>query len=65
MLLYKPEKVCRIVMACGVLHNVAHRHGLPLPEQHIPPPDEPEAGPDHGHPAQEAVRARQQIIEQM
>ncbi|KAL6470507.1 hypothetical protein MHYP_G00216260 [Metynnis hypsauchen] len=25
MLLYRPEKVCRIVRACGVLHNVAHR----------------------------------------
>ncbi|KAL6486323.1 hypothetical protein MHYP_G00057150 [Metynnis hypsauchen] len=24
MLLYRPEKVCRIVRACGVLHNVAH-----------------------------------------
>ncbi|KAL6470518.1 hypothetical protein MHYP_G00216370 [Metynnis hypsauchen] len=25
MLLYRPEKVCRIGRACGVLHNVAHR----------------------------------------
>ncbi|KAL6489079.1 hypothetical protein MHYP_G00028200 [Metynnis hypsauchen] len=25
MLLYRPEKACRIVRACGVLHNVAHR----------------------------------------
>ncbi|KAL6470533.1 hypothetical protein MHYP_G00216520 [Metynnis hypsauchen] len=25
MLLYRPEKVCRIVRACGVLHNAAHR----------------------------------------
>ncbi|KAK0140063.1 Solute carrier family 22 member 5 [Merluccius polli] len=28
-------------MACGVLHNVAHRHGIPLPEQNIPPPPPP------------------------
>ncbi|KAJ7994648.1 hypothetical protein DPEC_G00251660 [Dallia pectoralis] len=33
MLLYRPDKVCRIILACGVLHNVAHRHGIPL-EQH-------------------------------
>ncbi|KAK0146660.1 Protein kinase C alpha type [Merluccius polli] len=32
MLLYHPEKVCRIVQACGVLHNIAHRHGVPLCE---------------------------------
>ncbi|KAK0140608.1 putative nuclease HARBI1 [Merluccius polli] len=32
MLLYHPEKVCRIVQACGVLHNIAHRHGVPLHE---------------------------------
>ncbi|KAK6325537.1 hypothetical protein J4Q44_G00048790 [Coregonus suidteri] len=30
MLLYRPDKVCRIILACGVLHNVAHRHGIPL-----------------------------------
>ncbi|KAJ8006452.1 hypothetical protein DPEC_G00107410 [Dallia pectoralis] len=32
MLLYRPDKVCRIILACGVLHNVAHRHGIPLGE---------------------------------
>ncbi|KAK0148466.1 putative nuclease HARBI1 [Merluccius polli] len=32
MLLYYPEKVCRIMQACGVLHNIAHRHGVPLHE---------------------------------
>ncbi|KAJ8016317.1 hypothetical protein DPEC_G00005940 [Dallia pectoralis] len=32
MLLYHPDKVCRIILACGVLHNVAHRHGIPLGE---------------------------------
>ena len=30
ILLHHPEKVCRIVRACGVLHNVAHRHGVPF-----------------------------------
>ncbi|KAL6468330.1 hypothetical protein MHYP_G00240070 [Metynnis hypsauchen] len=28
MLLYRPEKLCRIVRACGVLHNVAHRTAI-------------------------------------
>ncbi|KAJ8015615.1 hypothetical protein DPEC_G00027950 [Dallia pectoralis] len=32
MLLYRPDKVCRIILACGMLHNVAHRHGIPLGE---------------------------------
>nr|XP_008278996.1 PREDICTED: uncharacterized protein LOC103356573 [Stegastes partitus] len=58
VLLYRPEKVCRIVMACGVLHNVAHRHAIPLPEQHIPPPDEPDAVLVDANPAREAIRAR-------
>ncbi|KAJ8000701.1 hypothetical protein DPEC_G00183090 [Dallia pectoralis] len=30
MLLYRPDKFCRIILGCGVLHNVAHRHGIPL-----------------------------------
>uniref|UniRef100_A0AAR2LKZ6 Putative nuclease HARBI1 n=1 Tax=Pygocentrus nattereri TaxID=42514 RepID=A0AAR2LKZ6_PYGNA len=29
-LLYNPEKVCRIVRACAVLHNMAQQNGLPL-----------------------------------
>ncbi|KAK0139419.1 putative nuclease HARBI1 [Merluccius polli] len=33
LLLYHPEKVCRIVQACGVLHNIAHSHGVPLHER--------------------------------
>ncbi|KAK0132437.1 hypothetical protein N1851_032665 [Merluccius polli] len=59
VLLYRPEKVCHIVMACGVLHNVAHRHGIPLPEQNIPPPEEPDAGPINFNPPREAIRAWQ------
>ncbi|KAJ8369796.1 hypothetical protein SKAU_G00098240 [Synaphobranchus kaupii] len=27
-LLYKPEKVTRIILACGVLHNITLRHGI-------------------------------------
>ncbi|RXN16485.1 nuclease HARBI1 [Labeo rohita] len=43
MLLYRPNKVCRIVLACGV-HNVTHRHGIPLGEV-VPPPNDPDPGP--------------------
>uniref|UniRef100_A0AAR2LUK6 Putative nuclease HARBI1 n=1 Tax=Pygocentrus nattereri TaxID=42514 RepID=A0AAR2LUK6_PYGNA len=49
-LLYNPEKVCRIVRACAVLHNMAQQNGLPLimtdqqandpePDPHVYPPD--------------------------
>uniref|UniRef100_A0AAR2IZC1 DDE Tnp4 domain-containing protein n=1 Tax=Pygocentrus nattereri TaxID=42514 RepID=A0AAR2IZC1_PYGNA len=49
-LLYNPEKVCRIVRACAVLHNIAQQNGLPLimtdqqandpePDPHVYPPD--------------------------
>ncbi|KAK0149248.1 putative nuclease HARBI1 [Merluccius polli] len=65
VLLYRPEKVCHIVMACGVLHNVAHRHGIPLPEQNIPPLEEPDAGPVNFNPHREAIRARQNVISSM
>ncbi|CAM4574539.1 unnamed protein product [Leuciscus chuanchicus] len=44
MLLYRPVKVCHIVLACGVLHNVTHRHGIPLGEV-AAPPDDPDPGP--------------------
>lgn len=39
-LLYRPEKVCKIILACSVLHNIAMEHGLPDPEDIIIP--------DHG-----------------
>ena len=44
----RPEKVCRIVTTCGVLHNVSGMHGIPLSD-HIPPPEEPDAGPRVWH----------------
>ena len=44
------------MLACGVLHNVAHCHGIPLPE-HIPLLEEPDAGPVNLDPSREAIRA--------
>ncbi|KAK0147941.1 putative nuclease HARBI1 [Merluccius polli] len=61
MLLYHPEKVCRIVQACGVLHNIAHRHGVPLHEV-MALPDDPDPGPNNAQPNAEAIRTRQQLI---
>lgn len=61
-LLYAPEKVCRIILACCVLHNVALKHGLPLPEvlnpvERLPP--EPAVGPRNAA----AIERRQRLIE--
>ena len=43
-LLYHPRKVCQIIRACAVLHNVAHRVGLPLPPG-LPPPQHEDPDP--------------------
>ena len=42
---YKPEKVCHIILACCVLHNLAIRHGVPLQEPHRA--DEPMPSAEH------------------
>ncbi|KAL6469110.1 hypothetical protein MHYP_G00226340 [Metynnis hypsauchen] len=64
MLLYRPEKVCRIVRACGVLHNVAHRYAVPLLEvvEQVEQPADPEPGQMNAQPNPGAIQARQQII---
>ncbi|MBN3303577.1 HARB1 nuclease, partial [Amia calva] len=61
MLLYRPDKVCRIVLTCGVLHNVAHRHGIPLVEV-AAPLDDPDPGPMYVQPNQQAIQAHQHVI---
>ncbi|XP_045076311.1 putative nuclease HARBI1 [Coregonus clupeaformis] len=61
MLLYRPDKVCRIILACGVLHNVAHRHGIPLGEVGALP-DDPDPGPVYVQHNQQAIQARQRVI---
>ncbi|KAL2095648.1 hypothetical protein ACEWY4_007796 [Coilia grayii] len=61
MLLYHPEKVCRIVHACGVLHNIALRRGVPLREamEHA---DNPDPGPNNERANRDAIQTRQQLI---
>ncbi|KAL6460876.1 hypothetical protein MHYP_G00308420 [Metynnis hypsauchen] len=54
MLLYRPEKVCRIVRACGVLHNVAHRYAVPLLEV-VEQPADPEPGQMNAQPNSGAI----------
>ncbi|KAF1381275.1 hypothetical protein PFLUV_G00152140 [Perca fluviatilis] len=46
-LLYKPEKVCRIIMACCVSHNIAMKRGVPLQPPHQDVRPDPLLGPDH------------------
>lgn len=61
-LLYTPEKVCDIILACSVLHNIALLHGVPLdvPAQpEAPMPEEPCPAP----PTLGAVRRRQDLID--
>lgn len=61
VLLYRPEKVCRVVLACGVLHNIAQRHGVPLGD--IDLDEDPDPGPPpNEQPDRNAIRLRQQFI---
>uniref|UniRef100_A0A3B3SEG3 Putative nuclease HARBI1 n=1 Tax=Paramormyrops kingsleyae TaxID=1676925 RepID=A0A3B3SEG3_9TELE len=59
-LLHTPEKVCRIIMACCVLHNMAMNRAVPLPPQ--PPLQDVYLDPLQGPENRIAVQVRQQII---
>lgn len=63
-LLYAPEKVCKIILACCVLHNIAMKQGLPLPEIPNAPERLPQE-PAHGPANVAAIRTRQQLIERL
>ncbi|XP_065510202.1 putative nuclease HARBI1 isoform X2 [Caloenas nicobarica] len=70
---YAPPKVCRIFLACCVLHNIALRRRLPLPDgPHQPdegaPPDAPQqsAGPpQHGGGCSEGRAVRARVVQQV
>ncbi len=62
-LLYTPEKVCQIILACCVLHNIAVKEGIVLPDP-APAEDMPDDIP-HGIDHQDAIRIRQQLIAQL
>ncbi|XP_055733427.1 putative nuclease HARBI1 [Salvelinus fontinalis] len=62
-LLYKPEKVTRIILACGMLHNIALRHGIEMDAEIRMDPQEPPNPPPNGAPAPaDAVRRRRQLM---
>lgn len=63
MLLYRPEKICHIVLACCILHNIAMARGVPAP---YGPHAQPEPVGDEMHaPAQAALQARLQLIQRL
>ncbi|XP_059384683.1 putative nuclease HARBI1 [Carassius carassius] len=65
-LLYTPEKVCQIVLACAVLHNVAQLKNMPLP----PGADccvgrDPEPHPQAFEPNAAAVHQRLEVMRRL
>lgn len=63
MLLYRPEKICHIVLACCILHNIAMARGVPAP---YGPHAQPEPVGDEMHaPAQAALQACLQLIQRL
>ena len=64
-LAYTPEKVCKIVVACCIVHNIAIRHGIPLEDMEPPEdiaPAEDIAFPPQQYDMAEGRRLRQEII---
>ncbi|KAJ8381024.1 hypothetical protein SKAU_G00018020 [Synaphobranchus kaupii] len=65
-LLYKPEKVTRIILACGVLHNIALRHGIGMDvEIRMDPQEPPNPPPNEAPTPADAVRRRRQLIQRL
>uniref|UniRef100_A0A4W5K4W4 DDE Tnp4 domain-containing protein n=1 Tax=Hucho hucho TaxID=62062 RepID=A0A4W5K4W4_9TELE len=62
--LYHPEKVTCIILACGVLQNIALRHGIEMDAEIRMDRQEPLNPPSNGEPAPaDAVRRRRQLIQ--
>ena len=65
-LMYSPPKVCKIIVACCMLHNLALQHNIPVigdDGDHGGPEDEESDGPsDAGSGDDEAVDMRQELI---
>lgn len=59
--MYTPEKVCDIILACGILHNIAQENMVPC---HVPiQPDDPmPREPCPAQPQLGAIRRRQDLI---
>ena len=65
--MYTPEKVCKIVVACCIVHNIAIRHGMPLdiPEDMEEPPEDMDAfgGVHPQHEMAGGRRLREDIVQ--
>ncbi|XP_061595551.1 putative nuclease HARBI1 [Cololabis saira] len=67
MLLYHPAKVCKIVRACAVLHNMALKDAIPLPPD-LPPPQhqDPDTQPPPRHEEhQQGARLRERVMQRI
>ena len=57
------KQVCKMIMACCVLHNIANRYGEPLPAaMEVPPLDVPVDPPVGAENNRAAMALRQQLI---
>ena len=59
-LLYSPEKTCNIILACGVLHNIALANGVPFAD--LQPDDPMPRDPWPQAPHARALRRREDLI---
>lgn len=65
-LLYDPEKVCQIILACCVLHNICLSHGLELENEELRmEQDDPPPLPTDWNPNLTALRRRREVIQQL
>jgi hypothetical protein len=60
MLLYSPEKTCNIILAYGVLHNIALANGVPFAD--LQPDDPKPRDPWTQEPHVGALRRREDFI---
>ncbi|XP_062393836.1 putative nuclease HARBI1 [Sardina pilchardus] len=62
-LLYEPSKVCQIILACCVLHNISQSHGIEMREEEMrmDPGDHPPL-PAEWDTHATALRRRRQLI---
>lgn len=65
-LLYQPVKVCKIVRACAVLHNMAVRNAVPFPPERARPDAPPaDRDADHQPAAAAAMQLRLQVMQRL
>lgn len=59
------SKVTRILLACGVLHNIALRHGIEMDAEIRMDPQESPNPPPNGAPAPADALRRRQLIQRL